>query len=92
MTKADLISTIAEKTKFTKVDTETIVSAVIDTITEELTRGGEVRFVGFGTFRTNKRAARQAKNPKTGEPIQVAASTMPVFKPGQPLKNAVNAG
>lgn len=65
------------------------VEAVFDTITKTLARGEEVAIAGFGTFRTAKRAARMGVNPKTGEKIQIAASTKPKFRAGKVLKEAV---
>ena len=65
------------------------VDAVFDTIVKTLSRGEEVAISGFGTFRVAKRAARQGRNPKTGEVIQIGASTKPKFKAGKVLKEAV---
>ena len=73
----------------TKKQAEQAVNAVLDTITSALSRGEEVAFIGFGTFRAAKRAARMGVNPKTGEKIQIAATTTPKFKAGKGLKDAV---
>lgn len=73
----------------TKVAAERVVEAVFDTIVKTLGRGEEVAITGFGTFRVVKRAARQGRNPKTGETIQIAASTKPKFRAGKVLKEAV---
>lgn len=72
-----------------KKQAQDLVGAVIDTITKTLGRGEEVAITGFGTFRVVKRAARMGVNPKTGEKIQIAASTVPKFKAGKNLKEAV---
>ena len=72
-----------------KKQAQDLVGAVIDTITKTLSRGEEVAITGFGTFRVVKRAARMGVNPKTGEKIQIAASTAPKFKAGKNLKDAV---
>lgn len=90
MTKSELISAIAEKVKMSKSDVESVVNTVFSVISEELSKKSEVRLVGFGTFKTRYSAARVGKNPKTGEPIQVSASYVPVFKPGQALKDGIN--
>lgn len=66
-----------------------VVEAVFDTIVKTLSRGEEVAITGFGTFRVVKRAARMGRNPKTGESIQIAASTKPKFRAGKLLKEAV---
>lgn len=73
----------------TKVEAEKVVDAVFDTIVKTMSRGEEVALTGFGTFRVTKRAARQGRNPKTGETIQIAASTKPKFRAGKALKEAV---
>ena len=68
------------------------VDAVFEAISGTLARGEDVRIVGFGTFGTRSRPARTGRNPKTGESLNIAASTMPTFKAGKPLRDAVNAG
>ena len=73
----------------TKKQAEMIVDAFFDTIVKTLSRGEEVAVTGFGTFRVVKRAARMGVNPKTGEKIQIAASTKPKFRAGKVLKEAV---
>ena len=65
------------------------VEAVFDTITGALSKGDEVAVAGFGAFKTSKRAARQGVNPRTGEKISIAATTVPKFKAGKALKEAV---
>lgn len=73
----------------TKKQANEAVDAVFDTIVKTLARGEEVGITGFGVFRTTKRAARMGVNPKTGEKIQIAASTKPKFRAGKVLKEAV---
>jgi len=73
----------------TKVQAQKVVDAVFDTIVKTMGRGEEVAITGFGTFRVVKRAARMGRNPKTGESIQIKASTKPKFRAGKVLKEAV---
>ena len=89
MTKTELISAVAEKTGVSKKDTEKTVNAVLDTISETLVKGDKIAFVGFGTFETRKRAAKTGKNPRTGETLNIPASTIPAFKAGKGFKDAV---
>jgi DNA-binding protein HU-beta len=90
MNKAELISSVAEKTELTKKDTEKAVGAILSTIEEALSKGDKVQLVGFGTFETRERAARKGRNPQTGEEIDIAAARVPVFKAGKALKDAVD--
>lgn len=91
MNKADLIAAVSEKTGFTKKDTELSVNAFIEVVEEALVKEEKVQLIGFGTFETRNRKARQGRNPrKTGEVIKIAASKAPVFKAGKALKDAVN--
>lgn len=90
MNKSELASAIAAKTGFTKKDSEKALGAVIDVISEALQASDKVQVVGFGTFEVKSRPARAARNPRTGEEIQIAASKAPVFKAGKALKDAVN--
>jgi DNA-binding protein HU-beta len=89
MNKNDLVTNIAEKSGLTKKDVETVVNGVLGEITEALTKGDKVQFVGFGTFETRERAGRTGRNPQTGETIEIAAATVPAFKAGNKLKEAV---
>lgn len=91
ITKADIIATIAEKTDAQKTVTTRVIDAFIEEITAQLAQKNEVAFTGFGTFSTSDRAARQGVNPATGEKIQIAATTVPKFKAGKALKDAVKA-
>ena len=89
MTKAELISAVAEKSNLTKKDSDKAVSAVIDAITEALVSGDKVSLVGFGTFEVKDRAARKGINPRTKEAMPIPASKLPAFKAGKALKEAV---
>lgn len=90
MNKAGLIEAVQKAAGLeTKTQSERCVDAVVDTIVKTLGRGEEVAITGFGTFRVVKRAARQGRNPKTGETIQIAASVKPKFRAGKMLKEAV---
>ena len=90
MTKAELISAIAEKTEFTKKDSEAALAAVLESITDALKKGEKVSLVGFGTFEVRSRAAREGINPQTKKSIKIKASKAPKFKAGKALKDAVN--
>lgn len=89
MNKTELVAAVAAKTELTKKDAEKAVTAVLETIAETLAAGQKVQLVGFGTFETREREARSAKNPRTGETVEVAASRVPAFKAGQALKAKV---
>ena len=90
MNKAELVAAIAEKTELSKKDSEKALKAFIDVVTEELKKGEKVQLVGFGTFETSKRAAREGRNPQTGETMKIPASVAPKFNPGKALKDAMN--
>ena len=89
-TKNDLVESVANITGVSKAEANRAVDAVFTTITDNLAKGEEVRLTGFGSFRTSKRAARQGRNPQTGQTINIPASTQAKFKAGEALKNAVN--
>ena len=89
MTKDGLIEEVLKITGLSKKDSSAAVNGVFDTITKVLSKGDEVVITGFGSFRAVKRAARAGVNPKTGEKIQIAASTKPKFKAGKAFKEAV---
>ena len=90
MTKNELISAVADSAKLTKTSAATAVDATFDIITGALKRGDEVKLIGFGSFTVVKRAAREGRNPRTGEPVQIKASKAPKFSAGKGLKEAVN--
>ncbi len=90
MTKDGLVEAVMKATGIeTKAASGRAVEAVIDTITKTLARGEDVTITGFGTFRVVKRAAREGRNPKTGEKIHIPASIKPKFRAGKVLKEAV---
>lgn len=89
MNKAELIAAVAEQAGITKTEASKAINAVTDNITAALVKGESVLIVGFGTFEAKKKDARTGRNPKTGEPIEIAARTVPGFKPGKDLKDAV---
>ena len=88
--KNDLIDAVAERTGLAKSDAARAVEAVLGTITEALQRGDAVALSGFGSFVAKARAARTGRNPRTGEPVAIAASRAPAFKAGKALKDALN--
>ena len=90
MNKKELVKVMAEKLEITQKAAGEQLDVILETITEELVNGGEVKLSGFGTFSVAERAARQGVNPATGEKIQIAASKAPKFKPATALKSAVN--
>ncbi len=90
MNKNDLIGAVADSSGLTKGDSTKAVEAVFEAISGALGKGDEVRLVGFGTFSVAKRKASTGRNPRTGEPMTIKASTQPKFKAGKGLKDAVN--
>ncbi len=90
MNKSELISILATEADVTKVVAEKALNAITQSITGALKNGDDVTLVGFGTFKVSKRAARMGRNPKTGEPLEIAACNSPSFSAGKTLKEAVN--
>lgn len=90
MNKAEVIDAVAESADISKASAGRAVDAITDVISAALKNGDSVTLVGFGTFNVRQRAARAGRNPRTGETIQIKASTLPVFKPGKALKDAVS--
>ncbi|MCR4901292.1 MAG: HU family DNA-binding protein [Butyrivibrio sp.] len=90
MNKTELIAAIADEAGLSKKDAEKAVKAFTDTVTAELKKQNKVQLVGFGTFEVSKRAAREGRNPQTGDVMKIAASFAPKFKAGKALKDAVN--
>ncbi|MFQ9614492.1 MAG: HU family DNA-binding protein [Clostridium butyricum] len=90
MNKAELITSMAEKSKLTKKDAELALKSFIESVEEALENGENVQLVGFGTFETRERAAREGRNPRTKEVINIPATTVPVFKAGKEFKDKVN--
>ncbi len=89
MNKQELIMLVAEKADLSKKESEAAVAAVIDGITNTLSKGEKVQLVGFGTFEVRQRQAREGRNPSTGETIKIAAQKVPAFKAGKALKDQV---
>lgn len=89
MNKSEVVAAIADHAELTKTQAAAVVEAFTSTITKALKKGDTVTLVGFGTFSVRKRAAREARNPRTGETIKLKASKVPVFKAGKALKDAV---
>lgn len=90
MNKNELIAEVANTAGMSKADASRAVDGVFDSISASLTKGNEVRLVGFGTFSVAHRRASQGRNPRTGERIQIKASIQPKFKAGKALKESVN--
>ncbi len=90
MNKAELIDAVADAADISKAAAARSVDTVLEVITESLKSGNSVILVGFGTFSSRRREARTGRNPRTGEPIQIKASNLAVFKAGKGLKDALN--
>lgn len=89
MNKSELVKAAAEKSGLTLKDTEKALNAITESVAAALANGEKVQLTGFGTFEVRERAAREARNPRTGETLKVEASKAPAFKAGASLKNAV---
>ena len=90
MNKKEIVAAVAGKCEVSKKDAEKVIEAVTSVITDALKNGDKVQLVGFGTFEVAERAAREGRNPKSGETMYIAASKTPKFKAGKVLKDAVN--
>ena len=90
MNKSELIAEVASKTALPKKDAEKAVNAFIDTVKEAVAKKDKVQLIGFGTFEVRQRKAREGRNPRNNEPIQIEASKTPAFKAGKQLKDLVN--
>ena len=90
MNKGELVSSIAEKSGLTKDQAESALSAMLASVEDALKGDDSVSLVGFGTFSVNKRPAREGRNPRTNETIQIAAKNVVKFKPGKKLSESVN--
>ncbi len=90
MKKVELVEKVAEEAGLTKADATRAIDATIAAITDALSKGDKVPLVGFGTFAVSKRAAREGRNPRTGETVKIAARNAVTFKAGSALKDAVN--
>lgn len=91
MNKTELVAAMADQSGLTKKDAEAALKAFTDVVASELKEGGKIQLVGFGTFDVSERAAREGRNPQTGETMKIAASKAPKFKAGKALKELVNA-
>lgn len=90
MNKTELVKAIAEKASLKVTDTEKLVNAFIETVSDELKDKGKVTLVGFGTFSVSHRKSRTGVNPKTGAKLTIESKDVPVFKPGKALKDMIN--
>lgn len=90
MNKSELVEMLAKKSGASKKDSEAVLNAFTETVTNALKKGDKIQLVGFGTFEVSKRAARKGRNPQTGAEIKIAAAKLPKFKPGKALKDALN--
>ena len=91
MNKTELVAAMAEQAQISKKDAEAALKAFTDVVANELKANGKVQLVGFGTFEVSERAAREGRNPQTGEVMNIAASKAPKFKAGKALKDMINA-
>ena len=91
MNKTELVAEVAEQAGLSKKDAEAAVKAFTDVVAEALKAGDKIQLVGFGTFEVSERAAREGRNPRTGETMVIEASKTPKFKAGKALKDLVNA-
>jgi DNA-binding protein HU-beta len=91
MNKAELISLVAKKTNLTKKETELVLSTILETIVDVVASGEKVTLVGFGTFELRERKAREGRNPKTGEKIEIPARKLPTFSVGKFFKKRLNS-
>lgn len=91
MNKTDLVNVVNAETKIAKKDVDAVVTATFKAITDALKQGDKVALIGFGTFEVKATAAREGRNPKTGEAITIAAAKKPVFSASKVLKDEVNA-
>ena len=87
MNKTELVAALAEKAEVSKKDAEKVLNAFIETVQGAVKADDKVHLVGFGTFESKARAAREGKNPQTGEKIQIAACKVPTFKAGKAFKD-----
>ena len=90
MNKTEFIAAVAEKAEISKKDSEKALKAFVDVVAEQLKAGDKVQLVGFGTFEVSERAAREGRNPQTGETMEIKASKTPKFKAGKALKDMMN--
>jgi DNA-binding protein HU-beta len=90
LNKAELITSISEKSGLTKKDAEKALNSFVESVQEALVQRDKVQLVGFGTFEVRERGARKGRNPQTGEEIEIPAASVPAFKAGKALKDVIN--
>ena len=90
MTKADLIDEVAQAGRLTRRDAEVVVETVFESMAQALARGEKIELRGFGSFRVQERSARRARNPTTGEEVDVPARRVPRFRPGREMRELLN--
>ncbi len=90
VTKADLVGQIAKNADISKAAAGKAVNAIIQNIKDSLAKGNDVTLIGFGSFTTAKRAARTGRHPQTGKQLKIPAKTVPKFRPGKALREAVD--
>ena len=90
MNRVELVAAMADKAGLAKKDAEKALKAFTDVVAEELNKGEKIQLVGFGTFEVSERAAREGRNPRSGETMTIAACKAPKFKAGKALKDAIN--
>ena len=91
MNRVELIAAMAEVSGVSKKDTEAVLKAFTEVVSSELKKGEKIQLIGFGTFEVSERAAREGRNPATGEAMQISAARAPKFKAGKALKDMINA-
>jgi DNA-binding protein HU-beta len=91
MNKAELVDAVAEKAEVTKRDANAIVTAMVEAVMEAVASGDKVSLVGFGSFESRERKAREGRNPQTGKALKIAATTVPGFSAGKGFKQLVAA-
>lgn len=91
MNRKELIESIVNETGVSRAQAQEVLTATLDAIVGSVAKGDKVTLPGFGTFEARERSARTGRNPRTGEPVEIAASTAPAFKPGAAFKDAVNS-
>jgi len=89
MNKGELIASVANKSGLKNTEATKAIEAVLETLRETLSKGDDIRLVGFGTFSVTKREAREGRNPRTGETLKIPATKVAKFKPGKELKDAL---
>tara|TARA_A100001037_G_scaffold293028_1_gene309102 strand:+ start:876 stop:1178 length:303 start_codon:yes stop_codon:yes gene_type:complete len=92
VTKADIVNRIADATGLTKTDTATVLEGFLASVVDALKAGDHIQIRGFGTFKVVERASRTGRNPKTGDVVRIPERPVPVFKPSQELRTAVEGG